>query len=67
MRHILLDLKTGETFSLTAGWNKEEASIRTSRWWAEYRYYNTAVIAHKGWSNRWIAAVPLPHEPEEYT
>lgn len=67
MRHILLDLKTGDVFSCTEGWNKGEASIRTSKWWAEYIYSATGPFADAYWKNRIFVAVPLPHEQEEYT
>lgn len=67
MRHILLDLKTGETFSFLRGWSKEEASIRPSEAWCQYIYYAKGALNDQSWKDRMIVAVPLPHEQEEYT
>lgn len=67
MRHILLDLKTGETYSFDKGWNMKEASIRTSEAWCQYIYHTTGALADAYWENRTFVAVPLPHEPGEYT
>ena len=65
--HLLLDLKTGQTFSFDKGWNSGEASVRTSEAWCQYIYTVRGLLGDKSWKGRDLVAVPLPHEQEEYT
>lgn len=69
LRAIVLDLKTGDVFSETLGWNRTEASVRPSEMWCEilfsYRILNPGNMdVHKG---RSIISVPLPGGQEMYT
>lgn len=66
MRAIVLDLKTGDVFNVTLGWNRVRASVFPAEMWCKVLFEHKILNkdCHK---NRSIISVRLPCEQEEYT
>jgi hypothetical protein len=72
MKTFLCDIKTGEIFSTTIGWNRIEGSLEHAEDWAMviYRYSGQLKlydIPNNNWEGRRLYQIPLPFEAETLT
>lgn len=72
MKTLLYDIKTGDVFSTTLGWNKTEATLEESISWAMIIYEHSGGIKpydipNNNWEGRVLYQIPLPYETEILT